>query len=50
MGIFFKTQIEFIKLKSTMAEMKYTLSGIKGKLDISKEITSECEDNKSYPK
>lgn len=31
MGNFFNTQIEFIKMKSTMAEMKYTLSGIKSK-------------------
>ena len=31
-------------MKSTIAKMKNTLNSIEGRLDISRDITNECED------
>lgn len=39
-----KVLVEFIEKKTTMAEMKNTLNGINGKLDITEEKISELED------
>lgn len=38
------TQIRFLETKTTISEMKNTLIGVNGRLDIAEEMTGELED------
>lgn len=43
-----KTQIELTEMESIMAIMRNTLSRTESRLDIAKEMISECEDSRLF--